>query len=111
MPTTYLLVDSLRKLAEAFGDEIKIQTGEEQPVTIASMASSFADRVIKIFAFDDHGNRPIFGPGFPFSKDPYWKNLIPFNEYYNPETGKGLGASHQTGWSALVANFIAEFRN
>jgi len=111
MPTTFLLVDSLRKLSEAFGDEIKIQVGSETPVTMAGMAESFANRVINIFSTDASGRRPIFGPEFPFSKDPYWKDLIPFNEYYNPETGKGLGASHQTGWSALVANFIAEYRH
>ncbi len=110
MPTTFLLVDSLRKLTEAYEEDITIKAGSEEPIDIASMAQSFADRIIKIFAVDSEGKRPIFGSEFPFSKDLHWKDHIPFHEYYNPETGKGLGASHQTGWSALVANFIAEFR-
>lgn len=110
MPTTFLLIDSLKKLTEAFAEDIRISIEGEEPVDIASMASSFANRIISIFSEDKEGKRPIFGPEFPFSQDPYWKNYIPFYEYYNPETGKGLGASHQTGWSALVANLIDEFR-
>lgn len=110
MPTTFLLVDSLRKLTEAFEEDIKIKAGSEKPVDIGSIALSFANRAIKIFATDESGKRPVFGQEFPFSQDPYWKDHILFYEYYNPETGKGLGASHQTGWSTLVANFIDEFR-
>ncbi len=110
MPTTFLLVESLTKLTEAYPERIKIQAGSEEPTDIGAMAKSFADRVIKIFAKDQEGKRPFFGPEFPFAKDPNWKDYILYYEYYNPESGKGLGASHQTGWSALVANFIAEFR-
>lgn len=110
MPTTFLLVESLRKLTEAYPEQIKIQAGQEEPTDIGSMAKSFADRIIKIFAQDQSGKRPVFGPEFPFAHDPNWNNYILYYEYFNPETGKGLGASHQTGWSALVANFIAEFR-
>lgn len=110
MPTTFLLVDALLKLTEAFEEDITIKTEGENPIDIASMAHSFADRIIQIFSVDENGKRPVFGPEFPFHHDPHWKDYIPFCEYYNPETGKGLGASHQTGWSALVVNFIDEFR-
>ena len=110
MPTTFLLVESLSKLAEAFEEDITIQAGKEPPIGIASMAKDFADRTIQIFALNEEGKRPVFGPHFPFNQDPNWRDYILFHEYYNPETGKGLGASHQTGWSALVANFIQEFR-
>ncbi|NGX59816.1 MAG: hypothetical protein KR126chlam3_00973 [Chlamydiae bacterium] len=110
MPTTFLLVESLSKLTEAFGEDITVQAGKEKPIEIASMARSFADRAIQIFTLDKEGKRPVFGPQFPFNQDPNWRDHILFYEYYNPETGKGLGASHQTGWSALVANFIQEFR-
>lgn len=110
MPTTFLLVDSLKKLSEAFEEDIKIQAGQETPIDIGSMAKSFADRAIDIFAANKEGIRPVFGPEFPFRQDAHWKDYIWFHEYFNPETGKGLGSSHQTGWSALVANFIDEFR-
>lgn len=110
IPTTFLLVDALKRLTEAFEEDIKISVEGEDPVDLASMASSFANRIISLFSEDEEGKRPIFGSKFPFAQDSNWKDYIPFYEYYNPETGKGLGASHQTGWSSLVANFIAEFR-
>lgn len=111
MPTTFLLVDSLLKLTKAYEEDITIQSGNEEPIDIASMARSFADRIIRIFLFDEEGRRPVYGPQFPFAYDPNWNQHIHFYEYYNPETGKGLGAAHQTGWSALVANFIDQFRD
>lgn len=110
MPTTFLLVESLSKLTEAFEEDIKIQAGEEEPIRIGEMAHSFANRMIAIFSKNEEGCRPVFGPHFPFKKDPNWEDYLLFHEYYNPETGKGLGASHQTGWSALVANFIQQYR-
>jgi len=110
MPTSFLLVDSLLKLTEAYEEDIYIKAGAEEPVDIASMAHTFADRAIALFTKNKQGSRPFLGPNFPFTDDPHWKDHILFYEYYNPETGKGLGASHQTGWSALVANFIDEFR-
>ncbi|HSX04355.1 MAG TPA: glucosidase [Rhabdochlamydiaceae bacterium] len=102
MPTTFLLVDSLLKLTEAYGDEIQGQTD--------MMAAFFANHMISIFTKDKNGKRPYLGEHFPFHGDPSWSDHLLFYEYFNPETGKGLGASHQTGWSALVANFIDEFR-
>ena len=78
---------------------------------MASMTKSFADRAISLFKADAKGHRPFLGEKFPFQGDPHFKDNLLFYEYYNPETGKGLGASHQTGWSALVANFIQDFRS
>lgn len=109
MPTTFLLVESLSKLNEAFEEGISIQIEGEEPVDISSMGRAFADRAIALFKADESGHRPIFGQS-SFQGDPYFKDHLLFYEYYNPETGKGLGSSHQTGWSALVANFIQEFR-
>jgi len=110
MPTTFLLVESLSKLTEAFEEDIAIKSSDEDPIDIGSMARSFADRAISLFKEDRNGYRPFYGDHFPFQGDPYFKDNLLFYEYYNPETGKGLGASHQTGWSALVANFIQDFR-
>jgi hypothetical protein len=110
MQTNYMLIDVLSKMSKVALKEFKINVEHENAVDLEQMASSFADRIISIFAKDNDGNRPVWGPSFPFKNDPHWKDYIPFYEFYNPETGQGLGASHQTGWSALVANLIADFR-
>jgi hypothetical protein len=109
MPTTFLLVNSLKKLTEAYEENITVTFKGEEPVDIEAMASCFAKRVVSIFLPDKDGKRPVFGPAFPYHSDPYWKDHLLFYEYYNPEDGRGMGSCHQTGWSALVANFIDEF--
>lgn len=110
VPTTYLLIEALKKFAAAFEHKLEIQVTGEDPVDLMGMAHSFADRIISIFALDENQKRPFLGPEFPFGLDPHWRDHLLFYEYFNPETGKGLGASHQAGWSALVANLIQEFR-
>jgi hypothetical protein len=107
--TNFLLIDSLKKFAHAFKQEIQIEVEGEKPVDLEKMARSFADRVISIFTADKTGARPYLGQ-FPFRTDPHWRDYLLFYEHFNPETGQGLGASHQAGWSALVANLINEFR-
>lgn len=109
-PTTFLLIDSLKKMTRAFDKDIKIQVEEEKPADLNRIANYFADRLISLFLKDGQGRRPFWGDTFPFANDPHWKDLLLFYEYYNAETGQGLGASHQTGWSSLVANLIDEFR-
>jgi hypothetical protein len=74
------------------------------------MAREIADRMIRIFVRDASGRRACFGEYKKFQEDPYWRDCLLFNEYYHGETGAGLGASHQTGWSGLVANLIDEWR-
>ncbi len=110
MPANYMLIDALKKLAHASKNKIIVEVDGEKPVNIEEMSVFFAECLITLFKKDAEGHRPCLGPKFPFPKDPHWVSHILFNEYYNPETGKGLGASHQTGWSALVANLIHEFR-
>lgn len=108
--TNYMLIDALRKISQAFGENWYVSIVGEDPVTPQQMAESFANRLISLFLKDQEGTRPIWGREFPFKSDPHWNDYIHFYEYFNPETGQGLGASHQTGWSALVANLIQEFR-
>lgn len=107
-PTTYLLIESLSKLSASFGDDFKVFMNNEEPVTLKDIAEFFAECLIKLFLQDEKGIRPCMGE--KFSLDPYFKDYLLFFEYFNPETGKGLGASHQTGWTGLVANLIDEFR-
>lgn len=108
--TNYMLIDSLKRMAKVLPDEFKIHVAEERPVGLEEMAHSFANRVLSLFTKDSENHRPIWGHTFPFKEDPHWKDYLLFYEFYNAETGQGLGASHQTGWSALVANLIADFR-
>jgi hypothetical protein len=108
--TNYMLIESLKKMAEVALKEFKISAKGGKEVNLEEMATFFADSIISLFIKNEKGIRPIWGPRFPFKDDPHWNNYIQFYEYYNPETGQGLGASHQTGWSALVANLISDFR-
>lgn len=109
-PTSYLILESLRTFAKVFDEELLIKAGEEPPVNLHKMTYSFADRMIRLFTKDPSGYRPFFGSHFPFARDPHFQDHILFYEYFHGDTGQGLGASHQTGWTALVANIIQEFR-
>jgi hypothetical protein len=111
-PTTYLLIRSLLKFSRALGPDFAVRThgSNGQLITPLAMASEIADRMIGLFRKDEHGHRPCFGPQHKFQEDPDWRDCLLFNEYYNADTGQGLGASHQTGWTGLVANLIEEWR-
>ena len=109
-PTTFLMIESLRKLDKAYGDTLQIQGADGTTVTTGEMAKYFADSMISIFTRDAQGQRPVFGEVKKFQNDPHWRDYITFSEYFDGDTGKGLGASHQTGWTALVASLIDEWR-
>ncbi len=111
-PTTFLMIESLRKLSQAYGTEFRLEStvyGEE-PVTLWGMAEGLANRMIALFTRGGDGRRPVHGNRRKFQDDPHWKDLPLFYEYFNGDTGEGLGASHQTGWTGLVANLIDEWR-
>ncbi|MEP6912597.1 MAG: glucosidase, partial [bacterium] len=111
-PTSFMMIESLRKLGKAYGPlmEINNPVPEEPPITLDHMARGFADRMISIFTRGEDGNRPVNGRMEKFQRDPYWRDLILFYEYFHGDTGSGLGASHQTGWTGLVASLIDEWR-
>ena len=75
-----------------------------------SLAETIADRLIRIFKRDQNGRRPVFGGSEKFQTDPHWRDCLLFYEHFHGDNGAGLGASHQTGWTALVANLIDEWR-
>jgi len=111
-PTSYLLIRSLVKFDRAMGTQFATNSagrGGQLPAPRA-LAGEIADRMIAIFKQDENGRRPCFGAYRKFQEDPYWRDCLLFNEYYHGETGQGLGASHQTGWTGLVANLIDEWR-
>jgi hypothetical protein len=79
-------------------------------VTLSQVAEDQANRLISIFTRDASGRRPVHGSRRKFHEDLHWQDLILFHEYFHAETGEGLGASHQTGWTGLVASLIDEWR-
>ncbi len=110
-PTTFLLIESLRKLGKAWGPEFAIVNPQDGSRSNArEMAGDLADRLIRIFARDASGRRPVFGGTDKFQSDPHWRDLLLFYEYFHGDNGAGLGAAHQTGWTGLVASLIDEWR-
>jgi hypothetical protein len=109
-PTTFLMIEALRKLHKAYGPLLDIEDAQGQRITAGDMAQSLADRLIAIFARDAQGRRPVYGRVEKFQHDPHWRDHLQFYEYFHGDTGAGLGASHQTGWTALVASLIDEWR-
>ncbi|MEI6360521.1 MAG: glucosidase [Actinomycetes bacterium] len=104
-PMNFLLVQSLNSYARFFGDTYSVSdpTGTGNDVPIAGVADDLANRLCSIFRRDDNGRRPVFGQNDYFQTDPFWKDFVPFHEYFDGDDGHGLGASHQTGWTATVA--------
>ena len=111
-PTSFMMIESLRKLGKAYGPLLTIDSpvGGEPPVTIQEIAQGFAERMINIFTRKDSGQRPVHGWYEKFQNDPHWRDLVLFYEYFHGDTGMGIGASHQTGWTGLVASLIDEWR-
>jgi len=111
-PTSFMMIESLRKLGKAYGPKVTIESSVEgEPaVTLEEMARGFADRLINIFTRDGEGRRAAHGWYEKFQTDPHWRDLVLFYEYFHGDTGMGIGASHQTGWSGLVASLIDEWR-
>jgi hypothetical protein len=111
-PTSFLMIESIRKLGTAFGPDVKVSVGGAggREMTLREVAQELADRLIRIFTRDAWGRRPVYGDVRKFQEDPHWRDLVLFFEYFHGDTGFGLGASHQTGWTALVASLIDEWR-
>jgi hypothetical protein len=108
-PTSYLLIRCLKKFGDAMGPHWGIHR-EGKLITPTMMAEEIANRMIDLFKRDAEGNRPIYDRVQKFQQDPHWRDYLLFFEYFHGDTGAGLGASHQTGWTGLVANLIHEWR-
>jgi hypothetical protein len=110
VPVNYLLVKALRRFNEYYGPEFKVEcpTGSGKFINLAGAADEISRRLLKIFQRNLEGKRPVLGSNELFQTDPHWYDLIPFHEYFHGDSGAGVGASHQTGWTALVACLINE---
>ena len=110
MPVNYLLTQALRRFCQYYNDSLQVEcpTGSGQLMNLDQVADQITDRLVNIFRRDKDGRRPVFGDNEKFQTDPNFRDYIPFHEYFHGDSGRGVGASHQTGWTALVASMICE---
>ena len=109
-PLNYLLIESLQKFHHYFGDDFKVEcpTRSGRYLTLWEVARELSQRLSRTFLRDVAGRRPVYGDWEKFQNDPYWRDLILFFECFHGETGRGVGASHQTGWTGLVAKMLQQ---
>ena len=103
MPINYLMVESLRKFGAFYGDRLRVEcpTGSGRKLTLVEIADELRNRLTRIFLRDENGRRPVFGACEKMQTDPHFKDYVLFYEYFDGDTGRGVGASHQTGWTGL----------
>jgi len=108
LPMNYLLIEALERYHHYWGNELQVEfpTGSGQLMNLAQVAHELARRITMLFTPDDKGRRPCFGDDPRYATDPHWKDLVLFNEHFCGESGRGLGATHQTGWTALITRCL-----
>ncbi|MBI3786513.1 MAG: glucosidase, partial [Deltaproteobacteria bacterium] len=109
-PVNFLLVESLQKFHYFLGDEYRVEfpTGSGQRYNLWDVAAEISRRLTRVFLRDANGRRPVFGGNDKLQSDPHWRDHILFHEYFHGDNGAGIGASHQTGWTALVAKLLQQ---
>ncbi len=107
-PVNYLLIESLQKFHHYYSDDFKVEcpTGSGRYLTLAEVADELTARMSRIFLRDGSGRRPVFGHSEKQQTDPHFRDLVLFHEYFHGDTGRGVGASHQTGWTGLIAKLL-----
>lgn len=109
-PVNYLIIESLQKFHYYLGDNYKVEcpTGSGRMMTLWEVAAELSRRLSRIFLRGPDGRRPVYGATQTFQQDPHWRNLVLFYEYFHGDNGAGIGASHQTGWTGLVAKLMQQ---
>jgi hypothetical protein len=107
-PVNYLLFESLQKFHHYYGDDFKVEcpTGSGQFLTIGQIADELSWRLTRIFLKDDSGRRPVLAYHDKLHSDPHFRDYVLFHEYFHGDTGRGVGAAHQTGWTGLIAKLL-----
>jgi len=110
LPVNYLIVESLQQFHHYYSDDFLVEcpTHSGRKITLNQIADDLSHRMINIFLRDSRGRRAVFGGNETFQNDPHWRDYIPFHEYFHGDNGAGIGASHQTGWTGLVAKLIQQ---
>jgi Mannosylglycerate hydrolase MGH1-like glycoside hydrolase domain len=110
-PVNFLLIKSLQKFHYYLGDSFKVErpTGSGKMMTLWEVAGEISRRLMRIVLRDADQRRPVFGGTEKFQNAPHWRDLIPFHESFHGDNGAGIGASHQTGWTGLVATLIQQY--
>jgi hypothetical protein len=110
IPMNYLIIESLQKFHHYYGDAFRIEfpTGSGILMSLQEVAGNLSRRLSCLFLQGNKGHRPVFSQIERFQQDPHWEDLVLFYEYFNAEDGSGMGASHQTGWTALVAKLLQQ---
>ncbi len=109
-PINYLIIEALERYHHFYGDRFKVEypTGSGRHLNLKQVAQRISRRLIRLFLPDKNGRRPLNGDSRLFATDPNWRDQVLFYEYFHGETGRGLGASHQTGWTALIVKLMGK---
>ena len=109
-PINFLFVEVLKKYHRFYENDLLVEypTGSGTKQTLGQIVEELSHRLTSIFLRDEQGYRAVFGTNTTFQNDPHWRDYIPFHEYFHGDTGRGVGASHQTGWTAVVANLLQQ---
>ncbi len=109
-PVNYLLIEALQKFDHYYGDDFKIEfpTGSGKTMNLWQVSQQLEKRLCSLYLRDQHGERPAFGDTEIFQKDEHWRDNLLFFEYFDGDTGRGLGANHQTGWTGLIAKILKQ---
>jgi len=109
-PVNYLLIEALQKFHHYMGDSFQVEfpTGSGKKMNLSQIAAELSRRLSSIFLRDESGRRPVFGREEKLQRDPWFRDYVPFHEYFNGDDGSGVGASHQTGWTGLVAKLLQQ---
>jgi hypothetical protein len=109
-PVNYLIIEALQQFHHYYGDEFRVEhpSGSGNYCTLSAIADDLSQRLISIFRRNAAGERPVYGSDVRFQHDPHWRDHLLFYEYFHGDNGRGVGASHQTGWTGLVAKLIQQ---
>ncbi len=109
-PINFLVLEALERYSHFYGDELKVEcpVGSGRMLDLQEVAHELSGRLARIFLADQAGRRPCHGDDERFARDPHWRDLLLFHEYFHGDNGRGVGASHQTGWTALVLRCIED---
>ena len=108
----YLLIEALERYHHYYGDGLQVEcpTGSGKKLNLQQVADDLRCRLARLFLRDERGRRPCHGEDSRYAENPHWRDLVLFYEYFHGETGQGLGASHQTGWTALVIRLLENIK-